>query len=83
MVVSAGNVLCSFRLQKAAAVHSMREHLPLRLPADTRPGLVSTEAVVVKSPGDKQLKNHQRVGSIAILDRRRDIPWDGPALFGV
>ena len=61
----------------------MREHLPLRLPADTRPGLVSTEAAVVKSVGDKQLNNHQRVGSIAILDRRRDIPWDGPALLGV
>ena len=61
----------------------MREHLPLRPPADTRPGLVSTEAAVVKSLGDKQLKNHQRVGSIAILDRRRDIPWDGLALFGV
>ena len=46
-------------------------------------GFVSTEAAVVKSVGDKQLKNHQRVGSIAILDRRSDIPWDGPALFGV
>ena len=56
-----------------------------RLPSsgDTRLSLVSTEVAVVKSIGDKQLKNHQRVGSIAILDRRRDIPWDGPALFGV
>ena len=61
----------------------MRELIPIAPSDDTRPGLVSTEAAVVKSLGDKQLKNHQRVGSVAILDRRRDIPWDGPALFSV
>ena len=60
----------------------MREQIPVVSSDDTRLGLVSTEAAVVKSVGDKQLNNHQRVGSIAILDRRRDIPWDGPALFG-
>jgi hypothetical protein len=61
----------------------MRELIPIASSDDTRPGLVSTEAAVVKSVGDKQLNNHQRVGSIAILDRRRNIPWDGPALFGI
>ena len=61
----------------------MREQIPVVSSDDTRPGLVSTEAAVVKSVGDKQLNNHQRVGSIAILDRRRDIPWDCLALFGV
>ena len=61
----------------------MRELIPIASSDDIRLGLVSTEAAVVKSLGDKQLKNHQRVESIAILDRRRDISWDGPALFGV
>ena len=61
----------------------MRELIPIGSTDCTRPDLVSTEAAVVKSLGGKQLKNHQRVGSIAILDRRRDIPWDGLAVSGL
>ena len=59
--MSAGNVLWSFRGQKASAVHSMRGHLPLRLPEDTRLGLVSTEAVMVKSPGS----NNRRIVNVS------------------
>ena len=69
--------------RNARVISKTRELIPISSSGDTRPGLVSTEAAVVKSLGDKQLKNHQRVGSIAILDRSRDIPWDGPALSGV